>query len=291
MESPARFVSADVSDMKAVVIGIGEFESAKSRPRSFVAFDFSDSDEIFNFRRSVNDGLNGIMSGKLTFDASKNAFVFDGAVVDLLLRNENVPAIRAGTRGDENDLATNRTSLDDGRLVFTFRFRWIRIKRPSTLGVRKPEAGTILNVVDNDGDFFGIVGIGAQGTHGLLNVERQGFSGTSEDNGVAVRDVEALREKLSIAENFDIACAEIVNEFLTNKARSIAVDVSGRNASVAKILSDVNGMLDVDAVADSGFSVGEFNVIVDYIADDFFVIHDVFDVGIDEFAEFGTDMA
>ena len=50
-------------------------------------------------------------------------------------------------------------------------------------------------------------------------------------------------------------------------------------------------MSDVDAIADGLLAGGKFQVIVNDTADNFLVGHDVFKVGIDEFAELFSDVS
>ena len=148
----------------------------------------------------------------------------------------------------------------------------------------------ILNVVDDDSDFVRVVGVGAHGAHRLLNVERQRLSGAGKNDGLTARDVKTLTEKLGVAQNFELAFAKIFYNGGASLFGCLSVTMSGGNAGAGKSVGDGNGMSDVDAIANGGFVGSKFLIVVDDAADNFFVVHDAFEVVIIEFAEFDTDV-
>lgn len=107
---------------------------------------------------------------------------------------------------------------------------------------------------------------------------------------MTIRNVEAFAEKFSVAQDFNLAFAKIFNNGVTVMSGSFAVAMSGVDTCVAESLSDVERMADVDAVADSGAPVSLSGIIFDDSGIDFLGIHNAGEVGINEFAEFGTDI-
>ena len=91
-------------------------------------------------------------------------------------------------------------------------------------------------------------------------------------------NVEAFAEKFGVTKDVDFTVAEVVDDLSADIGRSLAVDMSGGNACVDESLRDGLGMIDVDAIADSGFAVGEFEIIIDDVAGNFFIVHDFIEV-------------
>ena len=145
-------------------------------------------------------------------------------------------------------------------------------------------------MVDNESDFIRIVRVGPHGAHGLLNVKSKGFGRTSEDDGLTIRHVKTFAEKFSVAEHFNFTMSEVVDNGGAFSFRSVAIDVSGVDTGVTKSVGNGNGVINVDAVTNGRFTVNDFKVMIDNAADNFLFTHFVFEVRINEFAKFSSDI-
>lgn len=157
--------------------------------------------------------------------------------------------------------------------------------------IRKPVFAIILYVVDNDGDFIRIVGVGTQRTQSLLNVQREGLGRSGENNGLHIGHVETFAEKFGVAEDFDIAASEVVDDMLSDESGSFSVTMSGGDIGGFEGVGDGFGVINVDAITNGGFTCGEALVIVNDVSDDVWHGHYACEVGLIVVAETFTDVA
>ena len=148
--------------------------------------------------------------------------------------------------------------------------------------IRQAVTDTILRVVDNDGDFIWIVGVGAQRAHGLLNVESERFGRTRKDNGLTIGHVEALAEKISVAKDAELALTKLVDDKGAQFGRSFSVAMRGGNAGGVESFCDVHRMIDVDAIANGFLAVGVEPIIGNDVAGDRAFVHAKFQFAIVE---------
>ena len=98
--------------------------------------------------------------------------------------------------------------------------------------------------------------------------------------------VETFAKKFGIAKDFNFAGAEIFNELSAFNFGRFAVAMGSTDTFFVESVSDLLRMFDVDAIANGRFTGGVAIVIVNDIADDFFIAHDFCKVGVDVFAKF-----
>ena len=131
-------------------------------------------------------------------------------------------------------------------------------------------SSAVLNEVDNDGDFVRVVRVRAERAHSLLDEKSKRLRRAGKNNGLATRHVESFAEKVGVAEDFDMPVAKVVYEAVSDERLSIAVTMSGGDTGVVKSIGNGFRVVDVDAVADSGLSVGVIKVSLNDVTDNFF---------------------